>query len=334
MSHAPIFHTGSLSEHRFLVTGGAGFIGSHIALYLLQHGAKQVRVLDNMVNGFEHNLDLMRGYSAFEFIQGDIRNADVCQAACSGIDYVSHQAALGSVPRSIKEPIYFNEVNVGGFVNMLKAVHDQGVQQFVYASSSSVYGDEPTLPKQEDRVGNLLSPYAATKKMNEQYADIFARVYGLNLMGFRYFNIFGPRQDPDGPYAAVIPLFVKGILNQTPVYINGDGEQTRDFTFVDNAVQINVRGMLSKNPDALNQVYNVAVGENYSVNYLFNAVRSRLGSDFEATYREPRAGDIRDSLANISRAKTLLGYQPTQRFEEGLGVTIDYFRERYAPEVR
>ena len=330
MDQSPLFHSGSLAETSFLVTGGAGFIGSHIALYLLKNGAKKVRVFDNMVNGFEQNLGLMRSYPAFEFIQGDIRNADSCQAACQGINLVSHQAALGSVPRSIKEPVYFNDVNVGGFVNMLKAAHDQGVKQFVYASSSSVYGDEPTLPKQEDRVGNLLSPYAATKKMNEQYADIFARVYGMRILGFRYFNIFGPRQDPDGPYAAVIPLFVKGILNRTPVYINGDGEQTRDFTFVDNAVQINVKGMLSENPDALNQVYNVAVGERFTVNYLFHAVRNRLGSDFEATYREARAGDIRDSLADISKAQHLLGYQPTRRFEEGLEATIDYFRERYA----
>jgi UDP-N-acetylglucosamine 4-epimerase len=330
MDQSPLFHSGSLAETSFLVTGGAGFIGSHIALYLLKNGAKKVRVFDNMVNGFEQNLGLMRDYPAFEFIQGDIRNADSCQAACQGINLVSHQAALGSVPRSIKEPVYFNDVNVGGFVNMLKAAHDQGVKQFVYASSSSVYGDEPTLPKQEDRVGNLLSPYAATKKMNEQYADIFARVYGMRILGFRYFNIFGPRQDPDGPYAAVIPLFVKGILNRTPVYINGDGEQTRDFTFVDNAVQINVKGMLSENPDALNQVYNVAVGERFTVNYLFHAVRNRLGSDFEATYREARAGDIRDSLADISKAQHLLGYQPTRRFEEGLEATIDYFRERYA----
>lgn len=330
MDQSPLFHSDDLSQHSFLVTGGAGFIGSHIALYLLRNGAKQVRVFDNMVNGFEHNLDLMRGYSGFEFMQGDIRNLDACQAACTGIDFVSHQAALGSVPRSIKEPVYFNEVNVGGFVHMLKAAHDQGVKQLVYASSSSVYGDEPTLPKQEERIGQLLSPYAATKKMNEQYADIFARVYGLRVLGFRYFNIFGPRQDPDGPYAAVIPLFVKGILNRTPVYINGDGEQTRDFTFVDNAVQVNVKGMLTNNAAALNQVYNVAVGENYSVNYLFHAVRERLGSDFEATYREARAGDIRDSLADISKAKDLLGYQPTRGFEEGLEATIDYFRERYS----
>lgn len=240
------YHTKDLSQDSFLVTGGAGFIGSHIAAYLLQNGAKKVRVLDNLVNGFQSNLDVLRSYAAFEFLEGDIRNEATCLQACRDINYVSHQAAIGSVPRSIKEPIYFNEVNVGGFVNMLKAASDNNVRQFVYASSSSVYGDEPSLPKLESRLGNCLSPYAATKKINELYAQVFADVYGLNLLGFRYFNIFGPRQDPDGAYAAVIPLFVKGIMKETPVFINGDGEQTRDFTFVENAVQINILGMLTE----------------------------------------------------------------------------------------
>jgi UDP-N-acetylglucosamine 4-epimerase len=212
---------------------------------------------------------------------------------------------------------------------MLKAAVDNNVKQFVYASSSSVYGDEPTLPKVENRVGNCLSPYAATKKTNELYAQVFADVYGLKVMGFRYFNIFGPRQDPDGPYAAVIPLFVKGILNRTPVYINGDGEQTRDFTFVDNAVQVNIKGMLTGNTAALKQVYNVAIGERFSVNYLYNACKEQLGSDWVPTYREPRAGDIRDSLADISLAKDLLGYLPTKKFEDGLKDTIEYFRKLY-----
>lgn len=324
------FHTKDISQHNFLITGGAGFIGGHIAEYLLKNGAAKVRVLDNMVNGFEKNIDILRQYPAFEFIEGDIRNGETCQKACAGIDYVSHQAALGSVPRSIKEPVYFNEVNVGGFVNMLKAAVDNKVLQFVYASSSSVYGDEPTLPKQENRIGNCLSPYAATKKINELYAQIFADVYGLKILGFRYFNIFGSRQDPDGPYAAVIPLFVKGILNRTPVYINGDGEQTRDFTFVDNAVQVNIKGMLTNNINALKQVYNVAVGEKFTVNYLYNACRQQLNSDWQATYREPRAGDIRDSLADISLAKELLEYQPTKKFEDGLVETIEYFKNIYS----
>ncbi len=323
------FHTKDISKDSFLVTGGAGFIGSHIAAYLLENGAKKVRVLDNMVNGFESNLAILRSFPAFEFMQGDIRDAATCLKACEDIDYVSHQAALGSVPRSIKEPVYFNEVNVGGFVNMLKAAVDNKVKAFVYASSSSVYGDEPTLPKKEERVGNCLSPYAATKKTNELYAQVFADVYGIRLMGFRYFNIFGPRQDPDGPYAAVIPLFVKGIMNETPVYINGDGEQTRDFTYVDNAVQINIKGMLSENETAFNRAYNVAVGEYYSVNYLYNACASDLKSDWPATYREPRAGDIRNSLADISLAKENLGYQPVRKFQEGLTDTIAYFKNIY-----
>ncbi len=325
-----IFHTKDLSNDCFLVTGGAGFIGSHIAEYLLKHGAKQVRVLDNMANGFEKNLDVLKGYAAFQFIEADIRNEDICRQACEGIDYISHQAALGSVPRSIKEPIYFNEVNVGGFTNMIKAAVDSNVKKFVYASSSSVYGDEPTLPTIEDKVGNCLSPYAATKKTNELYAQVFADVFGIKTIGLRYFNIFGPRQDPDGAYAAVIPLFVKGIMNRSPVFINGDGEQTRDFTFVDNAVQVNIKSMLTENDAASNKVYNVAVGENFSVNYLYNACKQYLESNWEPVYREPRAGDIRNSLADITLAKKLLGYQPTRKFEAGLADTIDFFKKVYS----
>ena len=323
------FHTKDLQQFSFLITGGAGFIGSHIAEYLLQNGAKKVRVLDNLSNSFQSNIDILQQYKGFEFIEGDIRNIDTCQKACAGIDYVSHQAALGSVPRSIQEPVYFNEVNVGGFVNMLKAAVDNDVKQFVYASSSSIYGDELTLPKVESKVGNCLSPYAATKKTNELYAQIFAAVYGIKLMGFRYFNIFGPRQDPDGAYAAVIPLFIKGIIKRTPVYINGDGEQTRDFTFIDNAVQVNVKGMLTDNAEALNKVYNVAVGESFSVNYLYNACKKDLSSDFAATYRQARTGDIRNSLADISLAKKLLDYRPTKHFEDGLSDTIQFFRKKY-----
>jgi UDP-N-acetylglucosamine 4-epimerase len=325
-----LFHTKDLSQSSFLITGGAGFVGGHIAEYLLKNGAKKVRVLDNMSNGFQSNLDILQQYNGFEFIEGDIRNLETCQKACAGMDFVNHQAALGSVPRSIKEPFNTNDVNVGGFVNVLKAAVDNNIKQFVYASSSSVYGDEPNLPKVESKVGNCLSPYAVSKKVNELYAAVFADVYGINTIGFRYFNIFGPRQDPDGPYAAVIPLFVKGIINKTPVYINGDGEQTRDFTFVENAVQVNIKGMLTDNKEALNKVYNVAVGEKFSVNYLYNACKEYLNSDFEATYREPRAGDIRNSLADISLAKNLLGYQPTRRFEEGLEETIQYFKELYS----
>lgn len=323
-----IFHHKDISGLHFLVTGGAGFIGSHIAEYLLRHGAR-VRVLDNMANGFEYNLSVLKAFSGFEFIQGDIRNPETCLQACSGIDYVSHQAALGSVPRSFKEPGFFSEVNVCGTVNMLKAALDCRVKSFVYASSSSVYGDEQTLPKKEEKTGNCLSPYAVTKKADELFASVFADAYGMRLMGFRYFNIFGPRQDPEGPYAAVIPLFIKSILMKTPAYINGDGEQTRDFTFVENAVQINILGMLAENEDAFGKVYNVAVGENFSVNNLFDQCRSILGSDWQPVHREPRSGDIRDSLADISLAKKYLNYKPSVRFEEGLQQTIHYFKDIY-----
>lgn len=324
-----IFHDQNISQKTFLVTGGAGFIGSHIVAYLLEHGAGKVRVLDNLSTGLEANVALFRGHPSYEFIQGDIRDMETCKQACAGIDYISHQAALGSVPRSIKDPITSNDVNVSGFLNMLIAARDAGVGTFVYASSSAVYGDEPNLPKVEERIGNPLSPYAVTKKANELYADVFSKLYGMKIAGFRYFNVFGPRQDPNGPYAAVMPLFVSGILNNTVVYINGDGEQTRDFTYVDNAVQANVRGMLSQNPDAFGQVYNIAVGENYSVNYLYQAIRDLLQLPHEATYRQERVGDIRNSLADISRARTLLGYDPQYHFSEGLRLTVDYFREIY-----
>ena len=327
------FHTKDLSERTFLITGGAGFVGSHLAEYLLKNGAKEVRVLDNMSNGFESNLLILRKYPAFNFLQGDIRDLDVCMKACKGIDYVSHQAALGSVPRSIKVPFDTNDVNVGGFVNILKAAVDNNVRQFVYASSSSVYGDEATLPKQEDRIGNCLSPYAVSKRANELYANVFAHVYKIPVIGFRYFNIFGPRQDPDGEYAAVIPLFVKGIINNTPVYINGDGEQTRDFTFVENAVQVNVKAMLTEDAAAMNKVYNVAVGENFTVNYLYKFVKEHLGISHDATYRDPREGDIKHSLANISLAKDLLRYEPSRKFEDGLKITIDFFKNKYQGSI-
>lgn len=324
------FHNKDLSAFSFLVTGGAGFIGSHIAEYLLKNGAGKVRVIDNFSNGFQSNVAILRKYSNFEFIEGDIRNADFCRKACEGINYVSHQAALGSVPRSIKDPSATNDVNVGGFVNILKAAVENQVSQFVYASSSSVYGDEPTLPKREDRIGNCLSPYAVSKRADELYAQVFAKAYGIPVLGFRYFNIFGPRQDPDGPYAAVIPLFVKAIMNNTSAFINGDGEQTRDFTFVENAVQVNIRGMLSEKQESKNKVYNIAVGENYSVNFLYNSIKNYLQSNIEPVHREPREGDIRNSLADISLAKDLLGYQPTTRFRDGLEKTIEFFKDLYS----
>ena len=324
------FHDQDLGDYSFLVTGAAGFIGGHIAEYLLKHGAKRVRVIDNFANGFQSNLDVLRLYDAFEFLEGDIRNAEFCHKACEGINFVSHQAALGSVPRSIKNPSDTNDVNVGGFVNMLKAAVDNNVTQFVYASSSSVYGDEPTLPKKEARIGNCLSPYAVSKRADELYADVFAKAYGIPVLGFRYFNIFGPRQDPDGPYAAVIPLFVKAIMNNTSAFINGDGEQTRDFTYVENAVQVNIKGMLSKNAEAKNKVYNVAVGENFSINFLYSFIKEYLKSGIDPIRRGPREGDIKNSLADISLAKTLLGYQPTTDFKTGLVKTIEFFKDLYS----
>jgi UDP-N-acetylglucosamine 4-epimerase len=320
-----IFHVSDISEKNFLVTGGAGFIGSHIVEYLLTHGAGKVRVLDNFSTGSASNVAMFRSFSNYEFMEGDIRDAGICTIACHGMDHVSHQAALGSVPRSVKDPVTSNDVNVGGFVNMLFAAKEAGVKTFVYASSSSVYGDEPNLPKVEERLGKLLSPYAVTKRANELYASVFSTLYDIKIVGLRYFNVFGPRQDPHGPYAAVIPLFINGILNRAPVYINGDGEQTRDFTYVANAVQANVRAMLSDNPEAFGKVYNVAVGANFSVNFLFDSVRKLLAIDHEPTYREARAGDIRDSLADIEKIRQLLGYEPSMRFMNGLQQTVDYF---------
>lgn len=329
MDSENLFHETDLSGYHFLVTGGAGFIGSHIAEYLLKHKAGKVRVLDNMLNGFESNLDLLRKYPSFEFINGDIRNLDTCKKACEGIHYVSHQAAMGSVPRSIKEPYNTNDINVGGFVNMLYAAVENKVKTFVYASSSSVYGDETTLPKVESKIGNCLSPYAVSKRADELYAGVFSKVYNLPVIGFRYFNIFGPRQDPDGPYAAVIPLFIKALLQNKPAFINGDGEQTRDFTYVDNAVQVNIKGMLTQNKEAFNKVYNVAVGENFSINYLFNSIRESLKLTAKPTYRDERDGDVRSSLADISLAKKLLIYKPSVRFDEGLIATIEFFEKAF-----
>lgn len=323
------FHTQDISGKSFLITGGAGFIGSHIVTYLMENGAGKVRVLDNLATGFKRNIEPFINQPNFEFIEGDICDMATCTKACEGIDHISHQAALGSVPRSVKDPVTSNLVNVSGFLNMLTAAKDAGVRSFVYASSSAVYGDEPNLPKVEERIGNPLSPYAVTKKANELYADVFSKLYSMKILGFRYFNIFGPRQDPDGPYAAVIPLFVSGIMKNTPVYINGDGEQTRDFTFVDNAVQANVRGMLSDNEAAFGQVYNIAVGERFTVKFLYESIRDILGLQHEVTYREPRAGDIRNSLADTSKAKNLLDYEPTQRFMEGLQQTVAFFKEKY-----
>lgn len=323
------YHQRDISTGSFLVTGGAGFIGSNLVEYLLKYGARKVRVLDSLATGRMQNIEPFMSNPAFEFLEGDIRDLATCRKACEGIDYVSHQAALGSVPRSIKEPWNTNDVNVGGFVNMLTAAKDAGVKHFVYASSSSVYGDEASLPKREEKIGKQLSPYAVSKYANELYASVFGATYGMRIIGLRYFNIFGPRQDPNGMYAAVIPLFVSKILSREPVYIDGDGEQTRDFTFVENAVQANVKAMLCENTEAFGQVYNIAVGENFSVKQLYSNIQQLLGSDHAATYREARQGDIRNSLADISKAQNYLGYNPQFNFVKGLEITVNYFRQLY-----
>lgn len=321
------FHSGPLDHLTFLVTGGGGFIGSHLVEYLLSFDAGKVKVLDNFSNGFLKNLEPFRQNPRFALVEGDIRDPETCQQACKDMDIVLHQAALGSVPRSIKDPITTNEVNISGFVNMLTAARDQNVKRLVYAASSSTYGDSTSLPKVEHKIGNPLSPYAVTKYANELYADVFSKAYGMEIIGLRYFNIFGPRQDPKGAYAAVIPLFVEAVLKNKPPIMNGDGGQTRDFTYVDNCVQANIRAALTTNPEAINQVYNIAVGDRTSLNDLFSILREEAGSDVVPIYGPNRTGDIRDSLADISKAEQLLGYDPQVRIREGLRQTLEWFRQ-------
>jgi UDP-N-acetylglucosamine 4-epimerase len=293
--------------------------------------------LDNFATGYARNLDGVKEsvgpqrWGNFHFIEGDIRDIDACRRACAGIGYVLHHAALGSVPRSIEDPLATHGANVTGFVNVLLASRDAGVERFVYAASSSTYGDHPALPKMEDVIGRPLSPYAVTKYANELYADVFGRCYGLNCVGLRYFNIFGARQDPDGAYAAVIPRWVGQFMNREPVCINGDGETSRDFCYVDNAVQVNLLAATAADPAALNQVYNVAVGERTTLNQLFSMQRALLMEHFpwvrdvQPLYREFREGDVRHSLADISRAQRLLSYQPTHRVGEGLREAMGWY---------
>lgn len=324
------FHSQSLEHTSFLITGGAGFIGSNLVEYLLTYNAGKVRVLDNLSNGFRKNIKAFLDNPAFEVMEGDIRDLDTCMQACAGIDIVLHQAALGSVPRSIKDPVTTNNVNIGGFVNMLLAAKDQQVKRFVYAASSSTYGDSKSLPKVEDKIGRPLSPYAVTKYANELYADVFGKTYGMEIIGLRYFNIFGPRQDPNGAYAAVIPLFIDAVLKGKPPRINGDGGQTRDFTFVENCVEANIRAALTANPEAVNQVYNIAVGDRTSLNDLFQILKEEAGSQVVPEYGPDRAGDIRDSLADISKARRLLGYNPQVTIRDGLKQTLDWFKHNQA----
>lgn len=320
----------------WLITGVAGFIGSNLLEKLLVLGQPVVG-LDNFSTGCPSNLDTVKGlvgdvaWSRFRMIEGDIRDLKACEEAASGVDYVLHQAALGSVPRSITDPVSTHENNVNGFLNMLVASRDAGVKRFVYASSSSVYGDHPGLPKLENEIGNPLSPYAATKYFNEVYADVFARCYGLETIGLRYFNVFGRRQDPEGMYAAVIPLWFKALLRNEPVYINGDGETTRDFCYVDNAVQANLLAALGNNKKAVNNVYNVAVGERNTLKQLFELICAEIRKcdpNFKAmdpVYRDFRLGDVRHSLADISRARKLLGYEPKYNLAQGLSLAVDYY---------
>lgn len=319
------YHDQDLSQFSFLVTGGAGFIGSNLVGYLLHHGAGLVRVLDNLATGYQANLAEFEDHPNFEFLEGDIRDLETCHKAMEGIDFVSHQAALGSVPRSINDPVTSNAVNIDGFVNMLVAQKESGtVKRMVYAASSSTYGDSKKLPKVEGEIGKPLSPYAVTKLVNELYADVFHKTYGIETIGLRYFNVFGPKQSPNGAYAAVIPLFMQALKDGQSPTINGDGEQTRDFTFVDNAVQANLRALFAPK-EAVNEVFNVAYGERISLNQLWVQLKDLSNKSVEAVHGPPRLGDVRDSLADISKAKELMGYQPAYSVSDGLAITWEVF---------
>lgn len=321
------YHTEDLSQYSFLVTGGAGFIGSNIVEYLLMYGAKKVRVLDNFSTGSHANIEEFKNNSAFELVEGDIRSLDTCKKALDGIDFVSHQAALGSVPRSINDPLTSNDVNISGFLNMLVAARDAGVKRMVYAASSSTYGDHPGLPKVEDKIGNPLSPYAVTKYVNELYANVFSKTYDFHTIGLRYFNVFGPKQNPKGPYAAVIPLFIESAIQYKVPYINGDGETSRDFTFVANAVQANIKAMLAADINK-HEVVNIAFGERTTLNQLWNKIAEIGGVDLTPEYREERKGDVRHSLADITKAKNLIGYTPDYSVLEGLDIAYNWYKKQ------
>lgn len=317
---------------KILITGGAGFIGSNLTEYFLEKGHKIV-VLDNFATGHRHNINHHLDNPNFYLIEGDIRNISDCQLAVSGVDYILHQAALGSVPRSIKDPQTTNDVNVTGFLNMLVAARDAGVKRFVYAASSSTYGDSESLPKVEEVIGKPLSPYAITKYVNELYADIFSKTYGLQTIGLRYFNVFGRRQDPNGAYAAVIPLFVKKFMNHQSPVINGTGEYSRDFTYIDNVIQMNERAMLVESVDAINTVYNTAVGDRTTLKQLIGYLKEFLIefdpdiANVEVIYGPNRQGDIPHSLASVEKAKKMLGYQPSHNIRDGLKEATKWYWE-------
>lgn len=328
----------------WLITGVAGFIGSNL-LETLLHLNQNVVGLDNFSTGYQHNLDEVKSivsreqWNRFKFIEGDIRNLTDCKKACLDVDYILHEAALGSVPRSVENPIATNETNISGFLNMLVAAKDQGAKRFVYAASSSTYGDHPELPKNEDKIGNPLSPYAVTKLVNEQYATVFARTYGLNSIGLRYFNVFGKRQDPNGAYAAVIPRWISALIKGDSIYINGDGETSRDFSYVANIVQLNLLAATTQEERSANQIFNAAVGDRTTLNQLFFLLKSGLSSfsnrsdDMQPIYRDFRSGDVRHSLANIEKAKNYLGYEPTHRIKEGITEAMEWYVSLLRPEA-
>ncbi len=327
-----------IKPFRWLITGVAGFIGSNLLEALLKLN-QDVVGLDNFSTGYQHNLDQVKAavdpavWANFTFHQGDIRSLKDCQKACENIDFVLHHAALGSVPRSIEDPIQTNESNISGFINMLVASRDANIKRFVYAASSSTYGDHPDLPKIESIIGRPLSPYAVTKYVNELYADVFARCYGIQSIGLRYFNIFGPRQDPNGAYAAVIPQWIAALIQNKMLRINGDGETSRDFCFVENVIQANLLSALTEEPPAVNQVYNIALNERTSLNQLYSMMRKLLINKFphlqnhQPTYVDFRQGDVRHSQADISKAINLLGYAPTHRIGKGLEEAMDWYIE-------
>jgi len=326
------FHDIDLSKHSFLVTGGAGFIGSNLVEYLLRYNAGHVRVLDNLSNGYIENIKDFIELPNFQFVEGDIRDLETCRKAVEGVDFISHQAALGSVPRSIVDPITSNEVNISGFLNILTVAKESlTLKQMVYAASSSTYGDSQALPKVEGNEGNPLSPYAVTKLVNELYADVFSRVYNLNTIGLRYFNVFGPKQNPNNPYAAVIPLFCKHFIDGTEPTIYGDGETSRDFTFVENAVQANIRTLLNENIKK-HDVFNVALGDQITLNNLIELLQHESGKNIKGLYTSERLGDVRHSKASIEKISKFCGYDPKVNFENGLKILYKYYKEKYAKQ--
>jgi UDP-N-acetylglucosamine 4-epimerase len=318
------------SNFHILVTGGAGFIGSNLCEVLIKNG-NQVRCLDNFATGKKENIEVLLSNPKFEFLEGDIRDLETCKQACIGIDYVLHQAALGSVPRSLKDPITSNDVNVGGFLNMLLAARDAKVKRFIYAASSSTYGDSKEMPKIEDVIGKPLSPYAITKYVNELYADVFSKTYGIETIGLRYFNVFGRKQDPNGAYAAVIPKFVMQLMNHESPIINGDGSFSRDFTYIDNVLEMNIRAMLTEDKKAVNTVYNVAYGERTTLNNLVSLLKESLSefdkeiSNISIKNGPERLGDVPHSLASVDKAKTLLGYNPQFDIKSGLQEAVKWY---------